>query len=253
MFKRIREQLSALFASDSKPPNPTPTSAAAPPPPQLVAPFEILRVSGTAVPSTWSTLRKRPGIVPVLLGDRESTGRVLELPQLNQHSFESIRDTGLGLDLEEWMAERLREEPERFQVDDTTTGPVSPISPFSPAYDIRTGTPLPEVFIGLIPVAEPWLVPAYLKMGGWNDCPDATVQLGFFKRWFDRYGAVVTTMADDVIEFNVSRPPTTAEAARQLAMEQYVYCTDIVDQGVETLGNLAAALRGSPNWYFWWD
>jgi hypothetical protein len=248
MFKRIRE----LFSSGPKSSAPAPTPTA-PPSPQLVAPFEIVQVSGTEVSSTWNTLRERRGIVPVLLGNRDSTERVLELPELNQQSFEAIRDKGLRLDIEEWIAQRLREEPEHYVVDDTATAPVSPISAFSPAYDIRTGKPLAEVFIGLIPVDEPWLVPAYLKMGGWNDCPDATVQLGFFKRWFDLYGAVVTTVADDIIEFNVSRPPTTAEASRRLAMEQYVYCTDIVDQGVQTLGNLAAALRGSPNWYFWWD
>ena len=38
-----------------------------------------------------------------------------------------------------------------------------------------------------------------------------------------------------------------------LALEQYAYCNDIVDQGVGTIGALADGLMKSHNWYFWWD
>jgi hypothetical protein len=49
-----------------------------------------------------------------------------------------------------------------------------------------------------------------------------------------------------------SRPPTR-KAALELAREQYVYCSDIVEQGAQTLSALAAMLMGSGWWYFWWD
>jgi hypothetical protein len=39
----------------------------------------------------------------------------------------------------------------------------------------------------------------------------------------------------------------------QLAMEQYLYCADIVDQGVESVANLATLLLKQKVWYFWWD
>ena len=264
MFKRIHELLSSLSTANSKqsargltPEPSSPHSGDAPPKGAegvpLSASCEVMRVSGAEAPGTWDALRKRSRIAPVLLGNRESADRVLGAMQSHQQTFESIRDAGLRLDVDEWIAECLREDPERFAVDETQTGPADRIPAFSPAYDIRTRKPYPEVFFGLIPVEAPWLVPAYLKFGGWNDCPDAVVQLAFFRRWFERYGAVVTTVADDVIEFNVARPPMSPEASRQLAWEQYVYCTDIVDQGVQTLGNLTAALQGSSNWYFWWD
>lgn len=264
MFKRIRELLASLSGANSKqspgalPPQPSPPHSSGAPKKgaesvPLSAPFEVIRIPGADAPGTWDALRKRPQIAPVLLGDRDSAGRVLETMLSNRHTFESIRDIGLRLDVDEWIAECLREEPERFEVDEAQTGPADRIPAFTPAYDLRTRKPYPEVFFGLIPVETPWLVPAYLKVGGWNDCPDGAVQLAFFRRWFERYGAVVTTVADDVIEFNVARPPTSPEAARQLAWEQYVFCIDIVDQGVQTLGNLTAALQGSSNWYFWWD
>jgi hypothetical protein len=255
LFKRIRELLSSSSTADS--PRAAETSTAdsqsssgdAP----LAAPFEVLQVCGAKAPDTWAAMRMRADVVPVLLGQRSAAERMLEVMSCNTHSFESFRDAGLSLDVDEWMSERQREEPERYVIDERRTRPLGQAPAFSPARDIRTNEPLPAVFFGLVPVTAPWLVPAYLKFGGWNDCPDAVVHLAFFHRWFDRYGAVVTTVADDVIEFNVARPPTTPEASRQLALEQYVYCPDIVDQGVETLGNLTGTLQGSPNWYFWWD
>jgi hypothetical protein len=79
------------------------------------------------------------------------------------------------------------------------------------------------------------------------------VHLAFFRHWHDRYGARVITVTNDIIEFAVTRPPSTPAAANELAREQFVYCPDIVHQGVNTVGNLRASLLNSPNWYFWWD
>jgi hypothetical protein len=215
--------------------------------------FEVVLVAGEDVESTWTKLRNRPGVVPILLGDRSAVDAVVQLVSNSSESFETIKAAGLGLDVTRWIHEQIEADPERFEVEDGELGEVQPTPCFTPALDIRTGRPIEQVCFGLIPVEAPWLVPAFLKFGGWNDCPEASVQLAFFRRWFDLYGAEVVSVAGDVIEFRVSRPPSTVEAARRLAMEQYVYCTDIVDQGVGTLGNLTASLIDSPNWFFWWD
>ncbi len=55
------------------------------------------------------------------------------------------------------------------------------------------------------------------------------------------------------MNIRVKQRPQTREAAIDLAREQYVYCNDIVDQGVGTLSVLAAVLMESDWWYFWWD
>lgn len=51
----------------------------------------------------------------------------------------------------------------------------------------------------------------------------------------------------------VARQPQTREQALELAREHYVYCNDIVDQGLGTLSNLTATLMANDWWYFWWD
>jgi hypothetical protein len=108
------------------------------------------------------------------------------------------------------------------------------------------------VFFALVPVREPWQVPLYLTSEAWNYCPGSAVHLALFRHWYEGYGAVITTMADAVIEFHVERPPATLEAARVLAYEQFLYCPHIVYDGLGTLGNVAGALLNRPRWYFWW-
>jgi hypothetical protein len=71
--------------------------------------------------------------------------------------------------------------------------------------------------------------------------------------WHDKYGAQIISATDDVIECTVSRPPSTREQAMELAREQFLYCADIVYQGVQTVSNLGAGLLNSKYWYFWWD
>src|SRR5438477_200927 len=47
----------------------------------------------------------------------------------------------------------------------------------------------------------------------------------------------------------------TVDPDEQLAVaeDQYWYCPDVVDQGVETVDALAIAQVASRRWFFWWD
>ncbi len=166
---------------------------------------------------------------------------------------EHILKQGLKLDIEAWIQERIAEDPEFYAVDDTVRGEVVWIDALSPALDTLARKPKKAVFVGILPVRSSWEVPAYLKPGGWNECPEPAVHVAMFHRWFERYRAQVTTITHDIIEFSVARPPQTKAEARALALEQFVYCGDIVQQGVGTLGNLTVGLVKARNWYFWWD
>ena len=72
------------------------------------------------------------------------------------------------------------------------------------------------------------------------------------KRWYEQYGAIPAVVTNDVLEFRLPRP-VDREAALALALEQYAWCSDIVEQGVGTIGALADTLARSTVWYFWWD
>jgi hypothetical protein len=218
-------------------------------------PFEIVTVPGAQAYERLLALRaERRGVIPVAFGDREDHGRVMEALEYNDMPFAECLRIGVGLDVEEWMQERLDEEPELFETEsEDDDGQPGANPPLTLALDILSGKPKEEVLIGLIPVAQPWEVAAYLRPGGWNDCPGPEVHVAMFKRWYERHGAIITGLSGDTIEMSCERPPATADAARTLAREQFVYCTDIVHQGVQSETNLAKVLLNGRNWFFWWD
>lgn len=103
-----------------------------------------------------------------------------------------------------------------------------------------------------IPVKNPWEVFAWLPFGGWNECPGDQEQMAVAKYWFEKYGAVPAVMTSSVLEYDLPAP-VKREEAMALAMEQYAFCPDIVDQGCGTIGYLADSLAKSTKWFFWWD
>ena len=120
-------------------------------------------------------------------------------------------------------------------------------------WDYETQKTQPMI-LAKIPVKNPWEVFAYLPFGGWNDCPDTTALMAVSKYWHEQHGAVPAVLTYDTLEYSVPAP-IAEESARELAAEQYAFCADIVEQGAPsmTVGKLAADLKRSNIWYFWWD
>ncbi len=113
--------------------------------------------------------------------------------------------------------------------------------------------PVDEVLLAHVRAASGADALGALGYGAWNDCPHPWIHVAQVRAWQERYGAELVVGANDTLEFFVSRPPRTREAAIELALEQFWYCADIVDQGVGTIEALANELLDAPRWFFWWD
>ncbi len=120
-------------------------------------------------------------------------------------------------------------------------------------WDSETDLTFPLI-LARIPVKNPWEVFAWLPFGGWNECPGTGDLMAAARRWFEEYGAVPAALSHDELEF-VLPAPVPGDRAMELAVEQYGFCPDVLDQGPEeaTVGRLADTLRQSVKWYFWWD
>jgi hypothetical protein len=112
---------------------------------------------------------------------------------------------------------------------------------------------LEKVNIALIPTDDWTSIPAHLRWGGWNACPDPEYHVAALRAWRDRFGAELVGLNHDCMGLRVARPPQSRAEALDLAREHYVYCSDSVDQGVGTLCGWAALLLGNEWWSFWWD
>lgn len=110
-----------------------------------------------------------------------------------------------------------------------------------------------STLIAKIPVRNPWEVFAYVPFGGWNFCPMNEEHAAIAKYWYELYGAVPCAAGTDTLQYYLEKPVTEKAAVEELSKEMFLYCQDIVDQGVGTLGGLEAATKGSRLWFFWWD
>lgn len=219
-------------------------------------PYEIRKVPGEQALNVLAQLQRKTDVYPVILGNADAFSRVAEAFEMNDdNSIEDILEMATASEPLMWLADRQASDPEYYEIPqgEWPDGDDYPNNSLSAHCDVFTRKPLDEVFIALIPTDSSWKVPAYLRIGGWNECPGAEVHSMMFKYWLEKHGARVACVADDVIEFQVEHPPQTREQALQLAKEQYIYCADIVQQGTESIEALASALLKAPVWYFWWD
>lgn len=109
-----------------------------------------------------------------------------------------------------------------------------------------------SVFIAKIPTKKPYEIFAYVPMGGYNDCPDNITHMAIAKYWFEKYNAVPICIGSDTIQYKVDKL-VDKNQWNNLALEQYLYCGDIVLQGIGSVENLKNTISKSKIWYFWWD
>jgi len=229
--------------------------------------FEYL--GGDAAIRAWHRLRQmvpQTNYWPVLAGAIKEFQFRESLEELSSESVREALAHAQEIDGSAWFEKRRQERLNEFE--ELNEGENSsdylakegewpdddvPSRSFITPFDILTRKPHERIVVALLPTVNPWEVPAYLGFGGWNECPEAAEHCAILKYWFDRYEAEIACATNDVIECAVNRPPLSREKATALAHEQYIYCADIVEQGTETISNLAASILGGSTWFFWWD
>ncbi len=116
---------------------------------------------------------------------------------------------------------------------------------------------VPLIYLALVPTRHGWQVPAYLRLGGWNEAPKFAEHTAVLKRWSQRFGADVLAMQHDTVELLMRRPPTTREEALTMAWEYWGYSGECLpgeyDEPTNTIEGLAAMLMLVRVWHFWWD
>ncbi|CAN5649087.1 hypothetical protein BH10ACT1_BH10ACT1_07630 [soil metagenome] len=108
------------------------------------------------------------------------------------------------------------------------------------------------VQIALVPATAGWEVPALLAWSGAErDDIRGPEHLSVLQHWHGVYGANLVSMGMDTLELLVTRPPTDARGAFELAVQQYAYCPELMDNLVPAIGALAATMFGR-HWFFDW-
>ncbi len=206
--------------------------------------------------------REMDGITPVIIVADDVLSEQLDMVKEQFLPGESIRQyrsrilNGVLPDARQWFTQKLSEMKESLGeywneiTADTGNagGSINKLSGFIDQGNKRCR----ETVLAKIPAADPWEIFAWLPFGGWNECPDTEVMISVSRYWHEKYHAFPAVIAHDVLEF-AAVPVPDRSAAVGLALEQYAFCGDIVDQGFQELCVLADTLTKSSVWYFWWD
>ena len=235
-----------------------------------------LMITGDKAISMWEKLYNlvnETGYYPVILGDR-SEAIEYHSDDLEQRSsiaiIKKILDESEDIDPDRWFVDTAREmreddededcwiEGEEFPDDrkEIDRNILEEIDYWHETFEEEPEYTIPfsdRTLISLIPTTTSWETFAFLQFGGWNACPAPEENIAIAKRWYELYEAEVVGISNDVVEMRVSKPPLNSDAAFRLAQEQYIYCNDIVSQGIGSLTKLAVNLYANKKWYFWWD
>ncbi|MEM7245822.1 MAG: DUF4253 domain-containing protein [Acidobacteriota bacterium] len=204
--------------------------------------------------TTWAMLRDlvdRTGRWPVFLGDAAQLPEMQELAKLEPRPVAELLRSARTLDVSAWLEARRRDPSRTPAPPGRWSGAPSEI--ITSTHDVLSMEPLDRVVIALIPTPRSWEAPAWIRFGGFNECPRPDEQAAIFRRWARRHGVEVVALSWDIAELAVLEPVETREGALALAQEQFLYCPDVVHQGTESLKGLAATIQDARVWSFWWD
>jgi hypothetical protein len=221
---------------------------------------------GPAALETWRALRDRharTGLWPVLLGaDSQVVDQLtwrVEMLARSSPGIPELEDApGIADLFDRWMAvvaddgylDDVPRHLAKLEADAATIRDRITERPDHAAVRALAGA---EVTIALVPAAGGWEVPALLAWSGAErasiDGPDHLAVLHF---WHEAHGAELVAMGLERMELLVERPPTEARGAFELAVQQYAYCPDLMDNLAPAIGALAATLFGR-HWLFDWS
>lgn len=228
--------------------------------------WRLESVGGEAALQTWDALRQRhprTGLWPVILGDDPATVDQLtwrvEILASDRPGIPVIDAVDPAPDLFlRWMGnpaedDYLNDVPSHLAKLEADEAAIRERLASRRDADAVRATSGQHVQIALVPAAAGWEVPALLAWAGAErlDITGAD-HLSVLHFWHEVYGADLLSLGMERMECLVARPPDDARGAFELAVQQYAYCPNLMDNLVPAIGALAATLFGR-HWYFDWS
>jgi hypothetical protein len=234
--------------------------------PPVEFPFPLQAVRGRDALKTFEALKARGAGTPLILGDRQSVEGLVRQHSETTDAACAMRQS-LALAADYRFPDQFRAEVAEARAEFEEEGAYQPELGTWPRVRLpstwQNGPLLARhpnlqtdhmtAYVTTLPCADAPDAFALLNFGDWNDCPSPHVHVAALRSWGKRYGAELVGLGFDTLHIRVKRRPATRKEALDLAREHYDYCPDTVDQGVETLSNLAADLMQEDWWQFWWD
>lgn len=217
-------------------------------------PFALIKTPGSRALEVRRQYLGSADVTPIVLGAPDGLSSLLDGIEDDHRDPREIIDQSTTSLLASWQTDTAAAFPEyaSFRARSRIEGSEA-AEQLTVHLNRLTHLPLKEVLVGLVPTGRSWEVPAFLKLGGWNECPIAEVHVALHRCWNETFGAEIACVSSDILECTVSRPPSSVAEATELAIQQALYCPDLIGQGVGSMESLISLLLGARSWHFWWD
>lgn len=204
---------------------------------------------------------KKEGFTPILVA---LTPYVVQVLRYGLSSTESQRLEVIGraatIDPLQFLSQRTEgafsadmDDSSEIAKSDVEDEAATPITDFLGLLDYQTLEFRAPLLLLRLPTATPWEAPAWIPMGGFNDCPNPEEQIAVFRHWYYTYGAIPATASESEWELHVPSPITDRETVKKVAREQMGFCPDLALQVMDGPEGVKRNLPHSTVWYFWWD
>jgi len=166
--------------------------------------------------------------------------------------LEQLRQAALDESLEEADEEgaeywRAAYDPARVAAAlDGLTGPGPGFRRYTEAYPPGSVLLVPATAGYEVPVLVPGLIqPSSVDL-------EPADHLAVLRHWHQRYGAELYYPGGSDLELSVARPPVTTDDIARCAVQQMVYCEDLL-QIIGEAEDVARRQARGDHWSFWWD
>ena len=200
---------------------------------------------------------KKHGYTPVILSCDDNLAEILEINCEDNGDIDEYRNKLLSMNLD-YGREFLRNRFEGLAGDikkylGNTASLYGDFDDTIESQMILENSSSADLILAKIPTLNVWEVFAWIPFGGWNECPDAEDMMAVCKYWYELHKAVPAVISGDTLDLYCFEPVRNKSDALQLAEEQYGFCNDIIEQGMQEIKPLASLLIDSKVWSFWWD
>lgn len=109
------------------------------------------------------------------------------------------------------------------------------------------------LYIAIIECKSPTHIPAILSLGEFNSCPSNDIHIGLIQKLQKDAGAQLMSLTSDTVELHLTQLPKSQKALAELSTINYLWASDVVGQGTESVPALAEMMQQSNTMFLWWD
>lgn len=228
-------------------------------------PKNMFLIPSTSLEKDWQSLAaslKDSGFWPVIVGDKDDLRVRSEMLEGRSHE-DAHNEISLAsqFNYAKWEKQAksdvapLGDDDEQIE-DEYLIFDASEIELLATSPALKSAFPANKMetnYIAIIECKSPSHIPAILSLGEFNNCPSSDIHIALIQKLEKEAGAQLMSLTSDTVELHLTKLPKNQKTLAELSIINYLWASDVVSQGTESVPALAEAMQESETMFLWWD